>query len=77
MASSLQFLVQFVQEDVAEQGRERATLRRTFVTFLNNPVDHNTSLKISPNQPEDTFIQYPLGDPAHKDVVVYSVKTLL
>lgn len=40
MSSTLQFFVQLIQEDVAEQGRQRAALRRPFVSLL----DHSFSM---------------------------------
>jgi hypothetical protein len=37
-------------------------------------MDHNTGLKVSPNQTQNALIRYPLSDPAHQDVVVYAVE---
>lgn len=45
-ASSFEFLVEFVQHDIAQQWTEGATLRRTFFRWLQYPVYHYTAAEI-------------------------------
>src|SRR5690606_25284336 len=56
VSSSLQFLVQVIQEDVGQQGGERPTLRCSLSSYRYEAVLHHSSLQVAAYQSQDSFV---------------------
>ena len=77
MASALQLLVEFVKDDVRQERRERAALRRTLLAALADPVLHQPRLEEREDEPQDATVPDVPCEPCHESVVVHLVEELL
>src|SRR5215831_15021623 len=59
VAATLKLAIQFIQDEVREQGRERTALRRPFPALLEQPAIERPGGQVSPDQPEDAPIRDP------------------
>src|SRR6202023_652926 len=69
-----QFLVEIVEHEIAEEGRERAALRGALIHRIDQTILHPPGLEKSPDEPEHVFIRQPRGDPRHQAIVIDSVE---
>src|SRR6516165_10598409 len=69
-----QLLVEFVKHEVAQEGRERAALRRPLVHRADQAVFHHSGLEKRPDEPEHTFVDHPRGDARHQAVMIDPVE---
>src|SRR6476646_2951355 len=67
-----QLLVEIVEHEIAQEGRERATLRGPLVHRADQTVFHHPGLEKGPNELEHTFIGHPRGDARHQAVMICS-----
>ena len=74
VTTSSQFLVEIVEHDIAEEGRERTALRGPFVHRSDQTIFQYPGIQECPDKLEHAFIGYPCGDARHQDVVVNSVE---
>jgi hypothetical protein len=51
-----QLLIEIVQKDIAQEGRERPTLRNTFVGLLQPALYHHACPKVFSDQPKNAFV---------------------
>jgi len=76
MTPALQFLVQVVQQDVGEQRRQGAALRRTDRRRFDALADQDTRPQVPGNQGQQPFVAHLPGHSGHQDVVRDIVKEL-
>src|SRR6516164_5594457 len=74
VTTSSQFLVEIVEHDITEEGRERTALRGPFVHRSDQTIFQYPGIQECPDKLEHAFIGYPCGDARHQDVVVNSVE---
>ena len=77
MAAPFQFLVQFVEHQIAQQRGERAALRRTLLGRTDQPVFQHPGAKKRPDEGEHALVGHPLGHAGHQAVLVDSVEEFL
>jgi hypothetical protein len=53
MTAPLQLLVHFVEQNVGQQRRQGAALRRSLMPFLHYAIAHDAAVQIRSNQPEN------------------------
>jgi hypothetical protein len=76
VAATLKLAIQFIQDEVREQGRERTALRGPFPAPLEQPAIEHTSRQVSPDEPKNPPIRNPRRYPCHQPVVIDPVKEL-
>src|SRR5467141_3460746 len=76
VAATLKLAIQFIQDEVQEQGRERTALRGPFPAPLEQPAIEHTSRQVSPDHPENPPVRDPRRYPCHQPVVIDPVKEL-
>jgi len=69
-----QFLVEIVEHEIAEEGRERTTLRGPLVHRTDQAVLHHPGLEKSPDELEPAFVRHPYGDARHQAIVIDPVE---
>ena len=69
-----QLPVEFVEHEVAQEGRERAALRRPLVHRADQAVFHHSGLEKRPDELEHTFVGHPRGDARHQAVMIDPVE---
>src|SRR6267378_3367883 len=74
VAATLKLAIQFIQDEVREQGRERTALRGPFPAPLEQPAIEHTSRQVSPDEPKNPPIRNPRRYPCHQPVVIDPVK---
>src|SRR4029077_20446160 len=74
VVSTLQFSVEFVEHDVAEQGRKWAPLRGPFRAGADHPVLHYPGIQECPDELQQPFVLDPFGDLSHQFVVTHSIE---
>src|ERR1700739_4949391 len=74
MSAPLQLLIQFVEYDVRQHGRERSTLRRPFFGRTHQPVLHYSGSQEGPDQFQQTLIADSFGNLREQSVVVDPVE---
>ncbi len=62
MPAPLQLPVEIVEHDVAEQRRERRTLRGPLLARVHQPASHDARLEVAPNQLEHPLVRHPSCD---------------
>ena len=72
----LQFLVELVEHDVGQQGRERPALRRALVASPPPPLEHHSGSQVATNQVQDALVLTRRETRTIKNVVVDPVKEL-
>lgn len=77
MTPSLQLAVEFIQEDVRQQRRERAALRRPFLPLADDTARHDTGFEVATDQPEHALVFDTALDAGHQDIVVDPIEELL
>lgn len=77
MTPPFQLAVEFVEQDVRQQRRERAALRRPFLPSAGDPTRHLTGLEVPPDQSEHAFIYDLARHVRHQEIVVDPVKEFL
>ena len=77
MAAPLQFFVELVEEDVRQQRRKRAALRRPFRPWRNDPSFEHSGPQVSANQSQDPRVFDLAGHPCHQHVMPNPVEELL
>ena len=77
MTSPLQFFVEFVEHEIAQQRRKRTTLRRALVRRTDQPVFHHPSVQERPDEFEHSLVRHPFSDAGHQPVMVDSIEELL
>src|SRR5499427_10677218 len=60
--SAGQFLVEIVEHEIAQEGRERAALRGPLVHRTDQAILHHPSLEEGPDEFAHAFIRHPRGD---------------
>src|SRR5712691_8198349 len=76
VAATLKLAIQFIQDEVREQGRERTALRGPFPAPLEQPAIEHTSRQVSPDEPKNPPIRNPRRYACHQPVVIDPVKEL-
>ena len=74
MPAPLQLPVEVVEHDVAEQRRERRTLRGPLLARLHQPAIHDARFQVAPDQPEHLLVMDPSCDPGHQSVVLNAIE---
>lgn len=74
VASPLKFLVQLIQEDVAEQWRKWTTLRYTLTGFMQAVTYHHSCSQVCADQLQDALVAYLSTNPGHEHIVLHRVK---
>jgi len=74
MATSSQLLVEIVEHDITEEGRERTALRGPLIHRSDQAVLQHPSVQERPDEFEHALVGHPCGDVRHQDVVVNSVE---
>src|ERR1700757_1234753 len=69
-----QFLVEIVEHQIAQEGRERTTLRGALIHRTDQAVLHHPGLEKGTDEFEHPLIRHPRGDPRHQAVVIDSVE---
>src|SRR5690606_17793507 len=77
MPTSLQFLVQIVQQDVGQQRRQRPALRRADLAWLDALTYPYARAQVAPDQRQQPLVAHPPGHPGHQGVVLDVVEELL
>ncbi|KTC43601.1 hypothetical protein AO262_27075 [Pseudomonas fluorescens ABAC62] len=77
MTPTFQLSVEFVGQDVRQQRRERAALRRPLLPSADDPTRHDSSLEVAANQPEHPLVFDLTLDVGHQYIVVDPIKELL
>ena len=76
-ASSRQLLVEIVEHEVAQKGRERAALRRALIHRTNQTVLHHPGVEERPDEFEHALVGNPCRDARHQDIVIHSIEEFL
>jgi hypothetical protein len=74
VAAALEFLVQFIEYDVRQHGREWTALRRSLDARTDQPILHYPCFEERSQQGQQPFVADPLGDPRQQSVVVDPVE---
>ena len=74
MTPSGQLLVEIVEHEVAQEGRERTALRGPLVHRTDQAVFHHPGLEKRPDKFEHPFVGHPRGDARHQAVVIDPVE---
>src|SRR5262245_10137844 len=74
MAARFERLVDFVEEHVAQQRRERTTLRCSFLAVNDHSVHHHSRLEETTDNPQHPLVLDSLGKPPHQEVVIDSIE---
>ena len=74
MAASFEFFVELIEDDVAEQRRERAALGRPFFGGLNEVVELYSAFQKRPDQFQDPSILDALFQSAQEPVMVNAIE---
>jgi hypothetical protein len=69
-----QLLVEIVEHEIAQEGRERAPLRGPLVHRADQAVFHHSGLEKRPDELEHPFIGHPRGDARHQAVMIDPVE---
>ena len=77
MAAPFQFLVQFVEHQIAQQWGERATLRSALLGRTDQPIFHHPGAKECPDELEHALVGHPFGHASHQAVLIDSVEKFL
>ncbi len=70
-------VVEVVEHDVAQQRRERASLRSPLFHRTDQTVFHHPGVEVCPDELEHAFVGLPRGDPRHQAVMIDSVEEFL
>ena len=76
MPPLFQLLVHFIQHHVGQQWRQRAALRRSFVTSHCYAVHQDAARQIGSHQPDNSGVGNPFPQSIDQDVVIDPVKEL-
>ena len=76
MPAPLQFPVEVRQHDVAQERRERAALRRSFLSLVGDPVTHQACFQKPADEPEHPAIPDLARHSRHQEIVVHTVEEL-
>src|SRR5947208_2113712 len=74
VAATLKLAIQFIQDEVREQGRERTALRGPFPAPLEQPAIERSGGQVSPDHPENPPVRDPRCHRGHQPVVVDPVE---
>jgi len=77
MASPFQLTVEFIEQDVRQQRRERAALRRPLLPMADNPARHDARFKVTADESEHALVFDMTFNTSHQDVVVDPVEEFL
>ena len=77
MAAPFQFLVQFVEHQIAQQWGERAALRSALLGRTDQPIFHHPGAKECPDELEHALVGHPFGHASHQAVLIDSVEKFL
>ena len=77
MSSTLQLPVEFVEHEVAEQGRKWPSLRSSFHAWTDQSVLHHPGVQERPNEFQQPFVSDPFRDLTHQFVVIDSIEKFL
>src|SRR5258705_9915250 len=77
MSPTLQLPVQQVEHKIAEQGRERTSLRSPLHAGADQPVFHHPGVQERPDEFQQPFVFDTLGDLCHQFVVINSIEKFL
>ena len=69
-----QLIVEIVEHEVAQEGRERTALRGPLVHRADQAVFHHPGLEKRPDELEHPFIGHPRRDARHQEVVMDPVE---
>jgi len=73
---AFQLPIQFGQEDIGEQGRERAALRRPFSSRADHAAFEHTGLQVTPDQRQYPAVGNATSQQAHQHIMIDPVKEL-
>jgi len=76
MATTFQFLVEFVEYQITQQWGKGTALRRALIGRKDQPVFHDPGAEKRPDQFEHSFVGDTLGNAGHQPVMVDSIKEL-
>jgi hypothetical protein len=74
--SSFQFFIDYVEEHVREERRERTALWRALVPFRCDTVRHHPCFEKTADDPQQPRVGHELREHSHEDVVVHSIEKL-
>ena len=74
MSAAVQLPVEVVEHHVAEQRRQRRTLRGPLLARVHQPAIHDARFQVAPDQPQHPFVVNPPGDPGHQSIVLDAIK---
>jgi len=77
MTPPFKLAVELVEQDVRQQRRERAALRRPFLSPADDPARHHPGFEITTDQLEHSLVFDMTLHMGHQDVVVDPIKELL
>src|SRR5262249_55660037 len=69
-----EFLVEIVEHEIAQEGRERTTLRGALIHRTDQAVLHHPGLEKGPEKLEHAFVRHPRSDARHQTVVIDPVE---
>ena len=76
MPPSFQFPIQIVKQDIGQQWREGAALRRSQLAGLNIVIDQYARPQVATDEGQQSLVVYPSGHAGHQDVVIDVVEEL-
>ena len=76
MTTAGQLLVEIVEHEVAQEGRERTALRGPLIHRKDHAVLHHPGIEKCPDEFEHAPVGYPRGDAGHQAIVVNSIEEL-
>ncbi|PRN05986.1 hypothetical protein A0O30_05890 [Pseudomonas sp. LLC-1] len=77
MTATLKLSIKFVEQDIRQQRRERAALRRPLLPLVDDPARHDPGFEVATDQFEHTLVFNVTLHARHQSVVVDSIKELL
>src|SRR5262244_3959224 len=69
-----QLLVELVEHEIAQEGRERTALRGPLVHRTDQAVLHHPGFEKGPDELKHAFVRHPYGDARHQAIVIDSVE---
>ena len=76
MSAFFQLLIQVIQKEVTEDGKNGAALRSSLSGFLQSTVHFNTSSKEATNELQQTIVSYFTSDTFHLNIMIDGIEKL-
>src|ERR1022692_2908264 len=77
LLAPFEFAVEFIEDDIRQERRERSTLRCAFFRRTHQPVLQHPHFQERPDQSEHSLVGYPSRDRCHQFVVIDPIKEFL